>query len=59
LRPARDRYRDLIAAPAEIERRLGEGAARVRTVAAPILERIKVAVGLAPAPGARRARDSP
>lgn len=52
LRPARDRYGDLIAAPAEIERRLGEGAARVRAVAAPILEGIKVAVGLAPAPGA-------
>ncbi len=44
--PMRERYEALIARPAEIEDVLQAGAAKARAVAAPLLERLREAVGL-------------
>ena len=44
--PMRERYETLIARPAEIEDVLQAGAAKARAVAAPLLERLREAVGL-------------
>ena len=44
--PLRDRYEALIAQPAHIEDVLQTGAAKARAVAAPLLERLRDAVGL-------------
>ncbi len=48
LRPIQQRYHELAADPAEVERVLADGAARAREVAAPTLARAKAAVGLLP-----------
>ena len=55
--PLRDRYENLIAQPAHIEEALQAGATKARAVAAPLLERLREAVGLrrfkaAPSPAA-------
>jgi tryptophanyl-tRNA synthetase len=44
--PMRGRYQSLMAAPAEIERRLQEGAVRARALATPFLRELRSAVGL-------------
>ncbi|WP_211262314.1 tryptophan--tRNA ligase [Nitriliruptor alkaliphilus] len=46
LRPIRDRYDELAADPAEVERILADGAARARAIAGPTLERAREAMGL-------------
>ncbi len=48
LRPIQQRYEELAADPAEVERQLRDGAQRARAIAAPTLERAKAAVGLLP-----------
>jgi len=46
LRPARDEYERLIAAPEHIEQVLQQGAIRAREVATPLMQRIRAAVGI-------------
>jgi len=46
--PMRGRYQSLMAAPAEIEHRLREGAVRARALATPFLRELRRAVGLRP-----------
>ena len=46
LGPMRERYADLMAHPERIEQTLLEGAAKARTVAAPLLHELREAVGL-------------
>jgi len=48
LDPIRTRTRGLAADPAELERLLADGASRARAVAAPTLERARLAMGLLP-----------
>lgn len=48
LRPIQQRYHDLAADPAEVQRNIADGAQRAREIAAPTLERAKAAVGLLP-----------
>jgi len=48
LGPARAAYQGLLADPARIETVLGAGAARARALAAPLLDRVRAAVGLGP-----------
>jgi tryptophanyl-tRNA synthetase len=45
LRPIRERYGQLIADPAELERILAHGAERARAVAGPKIAQVKQAVG--------------
>jgi tryptophanyl-tRNA synthetase len=44
--PARKRYQELINDPAEVERILKDGADRARNMAAPVVDRVRKAVGL-------------
>jgi tryptophanyl-tRNA synthetase len=44
--PMRNRYEELVADPARIERRLQEGAVKARAVAAPFLGELRQAVGI-------------
>jgi tryptophanyl-tRNA synthetase len=46
LAPMRERYEQLIAQPDQVEDRLRAGAAKARTIAAPLLEELREAVGL-------------
>jgi tryptophanyl-tRNA synthetase len=46
LRPIRERYTELAADPAEVERILADGADRARAIAAPTLEKAREAMGL-------------
>ena len=46
LRPLQERYEDLAADPAEVDRQLAVGAAKARVIADPVLERVRRAVGL-------------
>lgn len=46
LHPIRERYREIIERPAELEGILEEGADRARALARPTLERVKAAVGV-------------
>lgn len=48
LRPVRDRYEQLVADPAGLDRQLAIGAAKARAATAPVLERVRKAVGLLP-----------
>jgi tryptophanyl-tRNA synthetase len=48
LRPLRERYDDLAADPAEVERRLADGAAAASEIAASVLDRARGAMGLLP-----------
>lgn len=47
LAEARDAYNDLLARPADIEDRLQAGAAKARTISAPLMEQVRAAVGIA------------
>ncbi|HEX6310369.1 MAG TPA: tryptophan--tRNA ligase, partial [Acidimicrobiia bacterium] len=48
LRPLQERYDDLAADPAEVDRQLARGAAKARAIADPVLERVRRATGLLP-----------
>ena len=48
LAPARQRYEELMARPADIEETLQAGAARARSYATPFLQRIRHAIGIRP-----------
>jgi tryptophanyl-tRNA synthetase len=50
LRPIRERYRQLISDPAELDRLITQGAERARAVAGPKLEEVKRKVGFIPSP---------
>jgi tryptophanyl-tRNA synthetase len=47
LRPVRERYREITSDPAEVDRRLAEGAEAARARSAPVLAAARQAVGLA------------
>jgi tryptophanyl-tRNA synthetase len=47
LRPIQERYRELDANPEEVDRLMARGAERAREIAAPAMERVRRAVGLA------------
>ena len=51
LRPVRERYEELAADPAEVDRRLGVGADIAEAMAEPVLARAIKAAGLLPRPG--------
>ncbi len=46
LRPVQERYRDLAADPAQVQRILAAGAAKAQSVSAPTLARAQAAIGL-------------
>ncbi len=48
LTPVRERYEELAADPAELDRQLALGAEKARVIAGPVLERVRRAVGLLP-----------
>jgi tryptophanyl-tRNA synthetase len=48
LRPVRDRYTELAADPAEVDRILASGADRAAALAAPVVERMRANLGLLP-----------
>jgi tryptophanyl-tRNA synthetase len=48
LAPARERYNQLMEDPAHIEQVLRKGAARAREISAPLMQRVREAVGIAP-----------
>jgi tryptophanyl-tRNA synthetase len=48
LAPARERYNQLMEDPAHIEQVLRKGAARARAISAPLMQRVREAVGIAP-----------
>ena len=50
LRPVRSRYAEIVEDPAELDRRLGDGAATAGALAAPTLAAARTAVGLLPRP---------
>ncbi len=50
LTPVRERYDTLAADPAEVDRQLAAGAEKARSIAEPVLERARRAVGLLPRP---------
>jgi tryptophanyl-tRNA synthetase len=51
LRPVQERYRELAADPAELDRLLARGAEKARAIATGVLDRVREATGLLPQTG--------